>query len=113
MHELSIAQSILGIVDDEREKHGAKKILSIHLSVGRMTMVVPEALRWAFGFASEGTPAEGAKLIIDEIPIRGKCGECGSEFNLEEFNLICPHCGSVEIDIVAGRELQVESIEIE
>lgn len=112
MHELTIAENIKKVVE-ESIKDRAAKVRKIKLQVGRLTAVVPESLRFCFQFTAEGTSVEGAELEIEEVPVRGRCQRCGSDFTIDEPVFICPLCGSNQIELLSGRELMVESIEIE
>ena len=112
MHELTIATNIKKVVE-ESLKDKTAKVCKIKLQIGKLTAVVPDSLRFCFQFVSEGTSAEGADLEIEEIPVRGKCQKCGSDFVIDEPVFICPLCGSNQIELLSGRELMVESREIE
>ncbi len=114
MHEMSIAQNICDIVTEEiRNLEGIGGVTKINMKIGKLSGVVPDSLRFCFGFVSEGTPAEGAVLQIDEVPVEAACNQCGGRFNLDKPLFICPSCGSGDLDIVQGRELLIESIEVE
>ena len=78
-----------------------------------MTGYVADCVRFYFGFLSKGTIAEGAGLSFKNIPARARCRNCGQSFEIEETGWICPHCGGESLEITAGRELFVESIEVE
>jgi hydrogenase nickel incorporation protein HypA/HybF len=83
------------------------------VKVGRLTCVEPDALRLSFEALKRGTPLAGAILSIESVPIRGDCRSCQREFVLEEMELTCPDCGSFGIDLRTGRELLVDSLEVE
>lgn len=113
MHELSITQSMLNLVLEQAEKAKAKRVGKIRLVIGEMTGVVSECVQFYFDFLSKGTPAEGAALAIKAVPTQAKCRECGKVFELEEFDWTCPNCRGNNIEILSGKELFVESIEVE
>jgi len=113
MHELAITQSMLDLVLRQAEEAGADKVEKINLVLGEMTGVVGRCVQFYFDFLSKGTPAEGAALNFREIPTTAKCRECGQEFELGEFDWTCPHCRSNNMEITGGKELYVESIEVE
>ena len=113
MHELAITKSMLDLVLAEAEKAGAKKVGKISLVIGEMTGVVEDSVRFYFDFLSKGTRAEGAALTVTPVAIRAKCRDCDKPFEAREFNWICPHCDSNNLDIVSGKELSVESIEVD
>ena len=113
MHELAITQSMLDLVLEQAEKSGAKEVGRINLVIGEMTGVVDECVQFYFDFLSKGTIAEGAALSFTMIPTMARCRGCDKSFELKEFDWTCPHCGSNSMEIVAGKELFVESIEVE
>ncbi len=113
MHELAITQSMLDLVLGEAEKAEAKSVAKINLVIGEMTGVVDRAVQFYFDFLSKGTTAQGAALSFRVIPTTARCRQCGKDFELGEFNWTCPYCQSNNMEIIAGKELFVESIEVE
>jgi hydrogenase nickel incorporation protein HypA/HybF len=118
MHEMSIAQSILEVVqqytkgNDLAKDSNAPRVKSVHLKIGEMAGVVPESLRFCFEVASEGTAAQGAELLIDEVPIRCRCAGCNAEFSVERFVFICPTCGTPDVEVISGNELDVVELDL-
>ena len=113
MHELAITQSMLDLVLKEAEKAGAKKVGKINLVIGEMTGVVDECVEFYLNFLSKGTIAEGAALSFAMVPTTARCRGCDKLFEIKEFDWACPYCHSNSMEIVAGKELFVESIEVE
>lgn len=113
MHEMAIAEGILSIALEYAEKEGALKISEIGLLLGEMSGVVTESLTFGFEMLSKGTPAEGAVLSIREIPLMGRCTKCGREVHVEHYDFWCPACRDGVLEIVSGREMQVEYLEVE
>lgn len=112
MHELAITQSMLDLVLEEAEKAGAKKVAGIKLVIGEMSGVVDECVQFYFDLLSKDTIAEGAHLSFKIVPPAARCRNCNKLFELKEFDWTCPNCGGSEVEIVAGKELYVESIEV-
>ena len=115
MHELSIAQNIIAIVEEEMKKHSdngtIKKIL---FKAGRMNAIIPESLKFGFDILKKDKDiVSKAELDIEEIPLRVKCKNCGSESNLDEPAFCCPECYSPDVEIISGKEMWIESIELE
>ena len=110
MHELSIAESVVQIASRHAD---GRRVTKVYLKVGHLRQVVPSALTFSFELVAEGTPVEGAELEMEEIPVTGKCRECGSENQLTEFPLQCVVCGAFDLEILQGEELYVESLELE
>jgi hydrogenase nickel incorporation protein HypA/HybF len=110
MHELSIAEAVLDVV----VRHaGDRRVARVDLKVGHLRQVVPSALGFAFTLVSEGTVAEGAELAMEEVPARGRCRDCGTEGELPAFPLLCPRCGSADLQLLAGEELLVDALELD
>lgn len=113
MHEVAIANEIKDIVLEKMREHKAKKVTAIKLIFGELTSVVPEALDFAFGSISEGTPLAGAKVGIKITKLRAKCNDCGKKFGIKDFMYICPKCKSTAVSVLSGREMIVKSIDME
>jgi hydrogenase nickel incorporation protein HypA/HybF len=110
MHELAIAESIVRIAS---EHAAGRPVAAVEVRVGHLRQVVPSALSFSFDLVAEGTPAEGAELVILEVEAIGRCRVCDAESRLERFPLVCRSCGSFDVDVVRGDELYVESLELE
>ena len=113
MHEFSIAARLVQLVEEHARKAGARRVVSVKVLAGRLTGVVPRLLKEAFEFCSEGTLAEGADLVIEEPPLRCRCKGCGAEYEPEGLSLRCPQCGAGNFEILSGRELLLERVEVE
>ncbi len=138
MHETSIALSILAAVEDAfKETPGAKRVTKIRLQVGMLSLVDPEALRFALRVVARDTPAQDAEIEIEMVKPRFRCLSCGYEWEpsdddikkisddpqlstLVHINpdvivsyLVCPRCGSNNVEIVQGKGVIIHSIDIE
>jgi hydrogenase nickel incorporation protein HypA/HybF len=111
MHELSLSGAIVNTV----EKHAAGRPVSVvSMRIGALRQVVPDTLEFYFGFVSKGTVCEGARLEQELIPALLRCGACEREWEIELPIFMCPGCGpSGRVEVAAGDELEVESIEVE
>jgi len=115
MHELAVTKSILKIAVDQAEQNGGTLVLSIYLIIGEMRNLEEDWIQRYFDYISQGTPAENAVIKVRKVPVFFLCKACGRQFtgNLKENKkLLCPHCSSFEYDLVSGRELIVEKVEI-
>ena len=113
MHELSLIASVFEVLEEKAREHGALRVTKVLLRVGRMSGVVPDLLESAFDIYKKGTLAERARLDIVIVPVRLRCPDCGGEAVREETDFSCAACGSRRVEIVEGRELIVERIELE
>lgn len=108
MHELAITQSIVDAVLDQT---GDRRVTAVRLRVGRLAGVVPDALEFCFDLVSAGSRLEGARLEIEEPAGEAHCRSCGDDFHLPDLILLCP-CGSADVEVLAGRELMLCSVEV-
>ena len=114
MHEVSIADSLLDTSVRECRDKGFTKIGSIKVCIGKASGVMPEALLFAFDAMKAGTLAEGASLIIEEVPVSGHCNTCNTAFTVsEKYVLCCPHCSSESFTVNSGRELNIVELEVD
>lgn len=108
MHELSVAESIVAAVT---EKMADTSVRRVRVEVGRLSGVVPDALRFCFELATGGTCLEGATLEIIPMPGRGRCRDCCAQFDTDELIVMC-ECGSVDVEVLGGRELLIREVEV-
>ncbi|MBN1254135.1 MAG: hydrogenase maturation nickel metallochaperone HypA [Deltaproteobacteria bacterium] len=113
MHELSVAQGLLEIIEQEARPYPGARVTQVRLRIGKLSAVVPDALRFAFEAITRGGIAEGASLEIEEVPLRIRCRQCAKEFTVENPFMICPRCEGLDVEMVSGRELEITSMEIE
>ena len=113
MHELGITQSILNIALHHARQASAVRINHVNLVIGELSSVVDDSVQFYFDFISEDTLAHGAVLNFERIPARFRCHACEMEFSPVEREWICPQCGEWTVDIIAGKEFYVDSIEVE
>ncbi len=110
MHEVSLMKNLLEIVERAAGEGGVERVSVIHMKIGEMSGVSTEALEFAFEVLSGGTVAHGGRLEFEKVPFRIECRRCGRSAQLEEFIFRCQYCGSTEIDIVSGREMEIDYI---
>ncbi|MGA8260903.1 MAG: hydrogenase maturation nickel metallochaperone HypA [Arenicellales bacterium] len=108
MHELGITRNIVSIVS---EHAAGKPVTRVTVEIGKLSAVMPDAVRFCFDVCTEGTCLEGAELEILEIDGRGECLQCGASVALATLYATC-RCGSTRIRCVAGEELSVKQMEV-
>ena len=113
MHELAIAEEIRDIVLKKLRENKRSRVTAVKLVFGEMTSIVPEALTFAFESVSEMTPMSGAKIHVKIVKSKGRCCNCGRVFRIIDLNYICPKCSSTDIKIISGREMTVQTIDME
>jgi len=110
MHELSITQGVVDICESSAD---GRRITAVVLEIGQLSGVIPEAVEFCFQACTRGTLLEGARLIIEKVPARGRCEECAGEFQLGTYYEPCPACGSYRVTILSGEELRVKELEVD
>jgi hydrogenase nickel incorporation protein HypA/HybF len=108
VHELAITESVVEAVTGRLPD---TKITCVHLEIGALSGVVADSVRFCFDLVTEGTNLQGARLEITERSGRCQCRICGIEFEADGQFALCP-CGSVEVAIIAGQELQIRSVQV-
>jgi len=113
MHEMGIVMQVVEIatasIPDSMKN---ARVERVNLKVGRLSAAVPASLRFCFEIITKDTPLEGAELRIKEIPVVAKCRECDTEWTITGPAFNCEKCRSGSIEIISGRELDIESVEI-
>lgn len=108
MHEVAITQSIVEIVEEEA---AGARVNRVTLEIGRLSAVLPDAIRFCFDICTQGTVLEGVEIEIVELPGRGRCRDCG---RIQEMNALFGECecGSVDLECIAGDELRIKEMEV-
>ena len=112
MHEMALTQSVVEIAIEEARKAGAARVTRISLDIGRLSAVVPEAMRFCFAAIAAGTAAEGAALDIAELDGAGWCLDCGKTVPLNERFGPCPDCAGYKVQMTGGDEMKIRELEV-
>ncbi len=112
MHEVSVIEELVESVQLEIKPYPERKVKSVSVTMGKMRQFVPEMMRFCYDVASQGTRLEGSQLLLKEIPICIVCRKCAERVEVTEYDFICPKCGSVDVNMVSGNELVLDSIEL-
>ncbi len=116
MHELPVTQSILDIVLKHARMNRVRRVHAINLAIGEMSDLEDEWIQKYFDYISKGTLAQGARLVIERIPVVFRCNACGRESGVETGRMkdfACPGCGGKELTLVSGREYYIKDMEAE
>jgi hydrogenase nickel incorporation protein HypA/HybF len=112
MHELSIAMSIVDMAQEEAERRSVQ-VDAVHLELGALSGVVKEALLFSYDVACGGTPLEGSRLVVKDIPIEVFCPACRTLKTLTSMQwFCCPDCGTPTSEVIHGRELTITALEL-
>ncbi len=112
MHELSIAQSIVDIAEEEARKAEAVSVNKIELDIGMLAGIEFAAFDFAWPEATRNTVLEHAHCVINKIKGKARCGTCGHVFEMKDYFELCPVCGAYDHEVISGKELKIKSIEI-
>lgn len=110
MHEFSVAQNIVDIALQSAKEHQVDCITSVEVEIGQAAGVVVEALEFAWDSATKDTMLQHTVLVIKPVPLVAVCRNCRLQYNPQEPFELCPQCGSMNPEIVKGRELRVSAI---
>jgi len=114
MHELSIVASIVDTVTESVAAYPGAQVKEVRLRVGALASVVEDSLQFCWELTTEGTPLAGSKLVVNTLPVVMHCEACAQEVELAGVQSFrCPRCGEPCSDLRQGRELEIDSIEID
>jgi hydrogenase nickel incorporation protein HypA/HybF len=113
MHELSVALGLIEGIQESATREGFDRVLTVHVRVGALSGVAPDALRFSWKLASAGTLAADSTLEIEDVPLVVFCEYCETERTPRSgTGLVCPECYNVAPTIVSGRDLQLVAVEV-
>ena len=113
MHELALASNMLRIVEEQAEAERFSVVVEIHLEVGRLSGVEPDALKFCFEAIRQGTIAEGATLVLTVVPGVAHCRACETDCELQNHFDPCPSCGAFGLQVLSGKTMRVTGLEVE
>ena len=113
MHEQSIVENLLALALENAQQANAAKIRKINVVIGELSGAVDDSMDFYFSFLRKDTIAAEAVLVYRHVPAELRCRKCGKVFIARETDFRCPDCQESEVDIVGGRELYLESLEVE
>jgi hydrogenase nickel incorporation protein HypA/HybF len=114
MHELSIVSSIVDTVIESLAAYPGARVKEVRLKVGALASVIEDSLQFCYGIATEDTPLAGSVLVVEVLPVVMYCEPCGQNVAIESLQSFrCPRCGEPVMDLRQGRELEIDSIEID
>lgn len=113
MHELSIAESLMSLIDDESSRKGFGRVTRVGIKLGALGHVEPAALLFCFDVVTRGTIAEGAHLDLGIVPGTGWCARCQRSVAMSQRYDLCPACGQSHVQMTEGDELRLTELEVE
>lgn len=113
MHELSIAMGIVDAALEEAQQRGVR-VSGVHLRLGALAGVVKDALMFSWDVACQDTALQGAKLLVEDVPVIVFCPHCKEPRTLISVqSFTCPQCGAPTGEILHGKELEIFALEVE
>lgn len=112
MHEMSLAEGVLGVVQDAAREHAPCTVRIVRLEIGALAAVECEALRFAFEVVKRGSVADAATLDIVHVPGVAWCMQCSRSVAIAERGDVCPDCGSYQLQVTGGDAMRVRELEL-
>jgi len=113
MHEMSLAEGIIQLIDDSAAKNQFQRVKTVWLEIGQLAGVEAEAMRFCFDAVTRGSIAEGATLEIIATPGQGRCYDCDKTVSVAARYEPCPQCGGYSVEVTGGTEMRVKELEVE
>lgn len=113
MHEMSLAESVLQLIEDSAKTNGFTRVRTVWLEIGQLAGVEAEAMRFCFDAVTRGSIAEGAALEIIAAPGSGRCADCGRTVAVAARYEPCPACGGYAVQVAGGAEMRVRELDVE
>ena len=113
MHEMSLCEGILQVMQTEAQKQGFSQVKNVWLEIGDLAGVEVEAMLFSFDAVTRNSLADGAKLNIINIPGTAWCMQCGKNVPVTERFDACPECGSYQLQVTGGDEMRIKELEVE
>lgn len=113
MHEMSLCEGVLQVLEESGRREGFRRIKGVWLEIGALAGVEVASLRFCFTAVVRGTIADGAALTIIERPGEAWCRHCGKTVTLRQRYDECPDCGGYELELTAGDEMRIKELEVE
>lgn len=113
MHEMSLAEGVLQIIEDSAQQQDFARVKAVWLEIGQLSSVEPEAMRFCFDAVTRGSIADGARLEIVIVDGGGQCLNCGQTVKLTAVYDACPACGGYPVNPVSGTEMRIRELEVE
>ena len=113
MHEMSIAQTILEMVEAEMARHPGAKLLALDIQVGELSCVQDDSLRFCLEASLKDSRWPDAAIQLEAEGVGAQCNRCGQHFKPDHYQFVCPGCGSADVAVVGGQEVRLRSLEID
>ncbi|MBF0248565.1 MAG: hydrogenase maturation nickel metallochaperone HypA [Alphaproteobacteria bacterium] len=113
MHEMSLAEGVLRILEEQAAAQNFVRVKTVWLEIGELSHVDPDAIRFCFDAVVKDTLADGAALDIVRVPGQAWCHDCARGVAVSTLTEPCPHCGGHKLLVTGGEEMRVSELEVE
>lgn len=113
MHELSIVNALIELCEKNAKIHSANKITKVHVKIGSLSGIEPHFFKITFDTFKEKTICDSATLILDMDELKVACFECGATSKIENNEIVCPICKSIEVKVIEGEDMILQSLEMQ
>ncbi len=113
MHEMSLCEGVLQILESEAQKQGFNRVKAVWLEIGDLSGVEIDAMRFSFDAVTRNSLADGAVLEIINVPGSAWCMQCSKTVNVKQRFDECPNCGSYQLQVTDGDQMRIKELEVE
>ncbi|MBI5165158.1 MAG: hydrogenase maturation nickel metallochaperone HypA [Magnetospirillum sp.] len=114
MHEMSLTEGVVRILEDQAAQHGFARVKTVWLEIGELSTVVPDSMEFCFAAVAKGSPITAdARLEIIRVPGQAWCLDCARNVAVTSRADLCPDCGGGKLAITGGEEMRVKELEVE
>lgn len=113
MHEMSLCESILQIIEQQAEPQQYRKVTAVWLEIGALSGVEIEAMRFSFDVVMQGTLADRARLEIISVPGQAWCLQCHENVVVQQRYDACPVCGGYQLQVNGGDQMRIKELEVQ
>lgn len=110
MHEISVCCAVAETV---RRHASGRRVVAVNVEIGQLRQIVPETMTFCWGHVVDGTELQGARLVVDYIPMRVTCRSCGTSAEMTRPVLVCEGCGGADVTVLGGDEFAIVSIDVD
>ncbi len=112
MHEMSLCEGILEVIEEEAARQSFQQVKQVVLEIGDLAGVEVEAMRFSFDIVMKGTIADAATLTIVQVPGMAKCDSCHQTVSIKQRFDACPACNHYPLTPLSGEELRIKELEV-
>ncbi len=113
MHEMSLCEGVLRLIQDQARLQEFSRVQVVRLEIGELSHAEPEAMELCFEAVMKGSLADGARLEIIRTKGRGRCRKCGTEAALKHRFDPCPSCGAFGLEVIDGDAMRIKELEVD